>query len=138
MAEVVVVGAGVGGLGSALAIARAGHHVTLLERDDTFSRIVARRDGEGLRLAPVRRWRTPEALLQPIGRALARLVCEVDFRDVKACEGHACTLGPVAPMSWAPPSRWRAGCGSPPVGTRLSGELLQDPPFAGRKLVACA
>lgn len=33
MAEVVVVGAGVGGLGSALALARAGHRVTVVERD---------------------------------------------------------------------------------------------------------
>jgi 2-polyprenyl-6-methoxyphenol hydroxylase-like FAD-dependent oxidoreductase len=33
--DVVVVGAGIGGLGSALALARAGHRVTLVERDDT-------------------------------------------------------------------------------------------------------
>lgn len=33
--DVVVIGAGIGGLGSALALARAGHHVTLIERDDT-------------------------------------------------------------------------------------------------------
>jgi len=33
MFEVVVVGAGVGGLGSALALARAGHRVTVVERD---------------------------------------------------------------------------------------------------------
>jgi 2-polyprenyl-6-methoxyphenol hydroxylase-like FAD-dependent oxidoreductase len=33
--NVVVVGAGVGGLGSALTLARTGHQVTLLERDDT-------------------------------------------------------------------------------------------------------
>ncbi len=32
--EVVVVGAGIGGLSSALALARAGHRVTLVERDD--------------------------------------------------------------------------------------------------------
>lgn len=31
----IVVGAGIGGLGSALALARAGHRVTLIERDDT-------------------------------------------------------------------------------------------------------
>ena len=31
--SVVVIGAGVGGLGSALALARIGHPVTLLERD---------------------------------------------------------------------------------------------------------
>ena len=33
--HVVVVGAGIGGLGSALALARAGNQVTLIERDDT-------------------------------------------------------------------------------------------------------
>ena len=33
--DVVVVGAGIGGLGSALALARAGHRVTVVERDDT-------------------------------------------------------------------------------------------------------
>lgn len=35
MAQVVVVGAGVAGLGTALTLGRAGHHVTVLERDAT-------------------------------------------------------------------------------------------------------
>ena len=35
MARIVVIGAGVGGLGTALCAARAGHHVTIVERDDT-------------------------------------------------------------------------------------------------------
>jgi predicted RNA-binding Zn ribbon-like protein len=39
-----------------------------------------------------RKWRTPEALLLPIGEALARFVCNEDFSHVKACEGPACTL----------------------------------------------
>jgi len=34
----------------------------------------------------MRRWRSPESLLLPIGEALAQLVCEEDFADVKACE----------------------------------------------------
>lgn len=33
--DAVVVGAGIGGLGSALALARDGHRVTVIERDDT-------------------------------------------------------------------------------------------------------
>ena len=66
----------------------------LLERDEGFGRIVAKRTGEGTSLdfLPMRKWRTPEALLLPIGEALGRFVCTEDFSDVKACEGHACTL----------------------------------------------
>jgi hypothetical protein len=40
----------------------------------------------------MRRWRSPESLLLPIGEALAQFVCEEDFANVKACEGHSCTL----------------------------------------------
>jgi predicted RNA-binding Zn ribbon-like protein len=66
----------------------------LLERDDAFSRISWRRQGagEGLELRPMRRWRSPESLLLPIGEALAKFVCEEDFANVKACEGAGCTL----------------------------------------------
>jgi predicted RNA-binding Zn ribbon-like protein len=64
----------------------------LLERDEAFGRISQRRDGGGLELRTMRRWRSAESLLLPIGEALAKFVCEEDFADVKACEGHACTL----------------------------------------------
>ena len=66
----------------------------LLERDEAFSRISRRRDGDGdrLELRMMRRWRSPESLLPPIGEALAKFVCEEDFAAVKACEGHRCTL----------------------------------------------
>ena len=66
----------------------------LLERDDSFKRVVPAPKGgkEPLQLQTIRRWRTPEALLSPIGEALAQLVCTEDFSDVKACEGPACTL----------------------------------------------
>jgi predicted RNA-binding Zn ribbon-like protein len=66
----------------------------LLERDEAFSRISRHRDdsGDRLELQVVRRWRSPESLLLPIGEALATFVCEKDFANVKACEGHSCTL----------------------------------------------
>ena len=66
----------------------------LLERDETFSQISGYRhsDGDRLELRMMRRWRSPESLLLPIGEVLARFVCEEDFADVRACEGHNCTL----------------------------------------------
>jgi predicted RNA-binding Zn ribbon-like protein len=66
----------------------------LLERDEAFSRIV-QRPAPGPRsfeVQSLRRWRSPEALLLPIGEALARFVCTEDFSNVKACEGPICTL----------------------------------------------
>jgi predicted RNA-binding Zn ribbon-like protein len=67
---------------------------SLLERDEAFSQISRYRhsDGDGLELQMMRRWRSPETLLLPISEALAKFVCEEDFANVKACEGHSCTL----------------------------------------------
>jgi predicted RNA-binding Zn ribbon-like protein len=66
----------------------------LLERDEAFSQISRHRrsDGGRLELRMMRRWRSPESLLLPIGEALAEFVCEEDFTNVKACEGHNCTM----------------------------------------------
>ena len=64
----------------------------LLERDEMFNRIVLQPEKKLLALQTTRRWRSPEALLLPIGEALARFVCAEDFSHVKACEGPACTL----------------------------------------------
>jgi predicted RNA-binding Zn ribbon-like protein len=66
----------------------------LLKRDETFSRIALRPDGDGdrLELQTMRLWRSPESLLLPIAEALARCVCDEDFANIKACEGHVCTL----------------------------------------------
>jgi predicted RNA-binding Zn ribbon-like protein len=66
----------------------------LLQRDETFSQISRHRgrDGDRFELRAVRRWRSAESLLLPIGEALAKFVCEEDFGSVKACEGHSCTL----------------------------------------------
>lgn len=70
----------------------------LLERDETFSRIAPAGKGTPagkdmpFQLLTERKWRTPEALLLPIGEVLAELVCTEEFSHVKACEGPACTL----------------------------------------------
>jgi predicted RNA-binding Zn ribbon-like protein len=66
----------------------------LLERDEKYGKVVARLDGEGsrLELESLRRWRSPESLLQPIGEVLATLLTDEDFSHIKACEGPACTL----------------------------------------------
>ncbi len=66
----------------------------LIERDERFSQISRhhQRDGDRLELQTIRRWRSPESLLLPIGEALAKFVCDENFADVKACEGRGCTL----------------------------------------------
>lgn len=67
----------------------------LLERDEAYSQLVHHHRGDGahpLELDRMRRWRSPESLLLPIGETLAKFVCQEDFADVKACEGHTCTL----------------------------------------------
>jgi predicted RNA-binding Zn ribbon-like protein len=66
----------------------------LLERDEAFSRIAMRRDGDAdrLELQTRRPWRSTESMLLPIGEALARCVCDEDFANIRACEGHTCTL----------------------------------------------
>jgi predicted RNA-binding Zn ribbon-like protein len=66
----------------------------LLVRDEKFAQLVAE-PTEGvsvLELKTLRRWRTPESLLLPIGEEIARFLCSGDFEYVKACEGSTCTL----------------------------------------------
>ncbi|MEY9123472.1 CGNR zinc finger domain-containing protein [Bradyrhizobium yuanmingense] len=65
---------------------------SILERDEAFLQIAPRQGQEGLALQRTRRWQSAEALLLPIGEALAKFVCEEDFSNVKACEGHNCTM----------------------------------------------
>jgi predicted RNA-binding Zn ribbon-like protein len=66
----------------------------LLARDERFHEIVAGTKGEGSVLVTrtLRRWRSPESLLLPIGMELARFICDEDFTYVKSCEGSSCTL----------------------------------------------
>lgn len=74
------------------AMRELGPLTALLERNETFSRIALHPLGDRLELQTMRRWRSPESLLLPIGEALARCVCDEDFVDIRACEGNACTL----------------------------------------------
>jgi len=62
----------------------------LLAGDKSYARVVG--GPGGLVLNRLRHWETPEALLQPIAAAIADLVCNADFRLIRACEGHDCTL----------------------------------------------
>ena len=66
----------------------------LLDRDERFDQIVAETEGgaSALRLKPLRRWRSPESLLLPIGEEIAKFICTEEFQYVKACEGATCTL----------------------------------------------
>lgn len=66
----------------------------LLEQDELFSRIEPQYDNghHGLALRMTRRWQSSQSLLLPVGEAMAKFVCEEDFSDVKACEGHHCTM----------------------------------------------
>jgi predicted RNA-binding Zn ribbon-like protein len=66
----------------------------LLERDEMFTRLAVRPDSDGgrLELQTTRLWRSPDSLLLPIAEALARCVCDEDFINIRACEGHSCTL----------------------------------------------
>ncbi|HXI48998.1 MAG TPA: ABATE domain-containing protein [Steroidobacteraceae bacterium] len=66
----------------------------LLAKDEGFGQLVAHKHGKAtaLKFQSVRRWRSPESLLLPIGEALARMLAEEDLADVKACEGPTCTL----------------------------------------------
>jgi predicted RNA-binding Zn ribbon-like protein len=68
----------------------------ILERDETFGQVGAGKDavpgGSGLVWLEKRRWRSPESLLLPIAREIATVICNEDFRLIRTCEGHACTL----------------------------------------------
>jgi predicted RNA-binding Zn ribbon-like protein len=65
----------------------------LLAEEDSFMQVeAAAPDGHRLRRRRAQRWAKPEQLLQPIAEAIADLVCEADFRLIRACEGADCTL----------------------------------------------
>jgi predicted RNA-binding Zn ribbon-like protein len=64
----------------------------LLAQDSSYPVIEATGGETALRLQRLRRWESPNELLHPIAEAAAALICSADFRLIRACEGHVCTL----------------------------------------------
>ena len=69
----------------------------LLARDETYRQLEPARaarakpqTGSVVRWRSERRWRTAEALLEPIAEAIGDFLCQADFRYVRRCE--RCTL----------------------------------------------
>jgi predicted RNA-binding Zn ribbon-like protein len=76
------------------ALAALGPLNRLLERNEAYGRIAWREGASGghMALETMRRWRSLETLLIPIGETIARVVTDEDFTQIKPCEGHNCTL----------------------------------------------
>jgi salicylate hydroxylase len=94
-----VVGAGIGGLTAALALARQGHRITLIERRTGFTEI-----GAGLQLSP----NASRILLDlDLGNALRRVVSEPDGVTIRAIasgrEIGAVALGPFMRQRYGAP-----------------------------------
>jgi predicted RNA-binding Zn ribbon-like protein len=64
----------------------------LLAGDTSYLVVEAAGGEQALRLRPVRRWESPDELLDPVAEAAADLVCSVDFRLIRACDGSVCSL----------------------------------------------
>ena len=62
----------------------------LLAGDTSYPVVEA--SANGLRVRLVHWWESPDELLHPIAEAVADLLCNEDFRLVRACEGRGCTL----------------------------------------------
>ncbi|MFF5447510.1 3-hydroxybenzoate 6-monooxygenase [Streptomyces sp. NPDC012888] len=76
MANILIAGGGIGGLAAALAVAQHGHHVTVLEKRDTFAEL-----GAGIQLGP-NAFRAMDLLgVGPQVRARAVYIDELRFMD---------------------------------------------------------
>jgi predicted RNA-binding Zn ribbon-like protein len=74
-------------------VAKALGPLNQLLASDTSYRAVEAAGGEpALWLRRVRRWESPDELLHPVAEAAADLVCSVDFRLIRSCEGSVCSL----------------------------------------------
>ncbi|WP_229173049.1 CGNR zinc finger domain-containing protein [Bradyrhizobium ivorense] len=80
------------------AIERLGPLNRILERDVQVTHIDVSDElnggiaGSGLKWSTARIWRSPDMLLLPVADAMAELVCEEDFSNVRSCEGPECGL----------------------------------------------
>jgi predicted RNA-binding Zn ribbon-like protein len=64
----------------------------LLAVDTSYPVVEAAGGGQALWMRRVCRWERPDELLHPVAEAAVDLVCSVDFRLIRACEGSACSL----------------------------------------------
>jgi predicted RNA-binding Zn ribbon-like protein len=62
----------------------------ILAEEQKYCQIVAPSLKGGLTLQATRSWMTPESMLLPIAEAVAKLVCQENFVQIKAC--HGCDL----------------------------------------------
>jgi predicted RNA-binding Zn ribbon-like protein len=59
----------------------------VLGDDEVYYRVVASTPHDSVpALQPVRRWTAPESLIYPVAEAVARLICVVDFGQIRHCE----------------------------------------------------
>jgi predicted RNA-binding Zn ribbon-like protein len=64
----------------------------MLAGDTNYPIVEAVGGAQALRLRRVRRWDSSDELLHPVAWAAADLICSVDFRLIRACEGSVCSL----------------------------------------------
>jgi predicted RNA-binding Zn ribbon-like protein len=67
-----------------------------LARDKSFPQVEVAKGGtvagRRLVLRRLRRWESPEELIDPLVEAAADLICHQDFRWIRCCEGSGCCL----------------------------------------------
>jgi predicted RNA-binding Zn ribbon-like protein len=64
----------------------------LLAADTSYPVLEAGDREQAVRMRRVRRWAGPDELLHPVAEAAADLIGNEDFRLIRACGGHVCTL----------------------------------------------